>query len=82
MLPYFLPFIKFAEQIDSCVGAVVIKLAYGENLHQTHGQELIKLNTEALSLVTWAFGKPWLPNFIPISEFTSSHDLQHKLTFN
>jgi hypothetical protein len=51
-----------------CVGGVVVKLAYGEDIHRKYGTELIDLNTTSLTLVTWAFSQAWLPNIFPISE--------------
>jgi hypothetical protein len=47
---------------------VVIELAYGANIFQEHGQELVKLNTESLTLMSWAFQQIWLPDLIPIGE--------------
>jgi hypothetical protein len=45
---------------------VIIELAYGANIFQEHGQELVELNTESLELMTWAFQQVWLPDLLPI----------------
>jgi hypothetical protein len=53
------------------IGAVIVELAYGANVFQRHGQELVELNTESLELATWAFTQIWLPDLLPIGELLS-----------
>ncbi|PVF95231.1 cytochrome P450 [Serendipita vermifera] len=60
------------DMIFGSVGAVMIKLAYGEKVFREHGQELVKLNTESLEFMAWCFQQIWLPNLIPITRFLPS----------
>ncbi|PVF96202.1 cytochrome P450 [Serendipita vermifera] len=52
------------------VGAIIIRVAYGDSIYKAHGEELIHLNHEALNLITWAAVRFWL-----IDYFKSLHNL-------
>ncbi|KAG8833075.1 hypothetical protein FRC20_007746, partial [Serendipita sp. 405] len=47
------------------VGAVVIRVTYGDSVYKQHGKELSDLNHETLDLVTGVSIQFWLVNFIP-----------------
>jgi hypothetical protein len=61
----------------SSVGSFVVKLTYGEKVYEKHGEELIKLNTETLDLVTWALSQIWIVNLFPLGTlYSKSPSLQ------
>lgn len=51
------------------VGAVVIRVTYGDSIYKEHGKEMKDLNHETLDLVTWVSTQFWLVNFIPWRTF-------------
>ncbi|CCA77500.1 hypothetical protein PIIN_11477 [Serendipita indica DSM 11827] len=51
------------------VGAVVIRVTYGDSIYKEHGKEMKDLNHETLDLVTWVSTQFWLVNFIPWLRF-------------
>ncbi|KIM29959.1 hypothetical protein M408DRAFT_328406 [Serendipita vermifera MAFF 305830] len=53
------------EIIQPRIGAVTIRLTYGDSVHQEYGKELAKLNEDTLHLVTSVSVQFWLVNFIP-----------------
>jgi hypothetical protein len=53
------------------VGAIVIRLAYGDSVYQEHGKALVDLNHETLDLVTATGTQFFLVNFIPSRESTT-----------
>jgi hypothetical protein len=56
-----------AKLPPSSIGKLITTIAYGELVYREEGKALVKTNTEALELVTYAFGQPWLVNMFPIS---------------
>jgi hypothetical protein len=73
-LPRFYEYVQFhlnatyfAERPFSSIGKLITTIAYGESVYRKEGKTLVKTNTEALELVTYAFGQPWLVNMFPIS---------------
>jgi hypothetical protein len=51
----------------SSIGKLITTVAYGTNVYLQEGKSLVQVNTEALELVTYAFGQPWLVNMFPAS---------------
>jgi hypothetical protein len=51
------------------VGAIVIRITYGDSVYREHGQDLVDLNHETLDLVTAASTGFFLVNFIPSREW-------------
>ncbi|PVF96201.1 cytochrome P450 [Serendipita vermifera] len=52
------------DVIQARIGAIVIRLTYGDSIYRAHGDELVQLNAETLELVTWVGTQFWLVNFI------------------
>lgn len=55
------PFLQFVN----ATGAVLTRIAYGEQLFKDHGEELIDVNTNVVTLATWVSSKVWLVDLIP-----------------
>ncbi|KAG8779483.1 hypothetical protein FRC16_003412 [Serendipita sp. 398] len=53
------------EEIVSAVGAVVITVAYGENVYKDHGKELTQLGHEALETAIYVMTRFWLVEIFP-----------------
>ncbi|PVF95236.1 cytochrome P450 [Serendipita vermifera] len=54
------------DLVFSSIGAVIVESAYGESVLREHGQELLKLNKEALDFLAWTFPQVWLPDILPL----------------
>jgi hypothetical protein len=52
--------------VYSSLGFVVTRLAYGDQVAQRCGEELVALNSEGIWLATWANSQVWLVNIFPI----------------
>ena len=52
------------------MGAIVIKLTYGDEIWQEYGAELVKLNVDAINLVATEFPRLWLVDYIAPRTFT------------
>jgi hypothetical protein len=52
--------------IYRAIGELLVKMVYGEKIFEERGQELIKVNTEGVTLVTWTFTQLWLIHILPI----------------
>ena len=49
----------------STVGAIIIKLGYGEQIYKDHGKELVELNVKRMRMITTVFAKLWLVDIWP-----------------
>ncbi|CCA74613.1 related to O-methylsterigmatocystin oxidoreductase [Serendipita indica DSM 11827] len=46
------------------IGAVVVRITYGDSIYKEHGREMSALNHEMLDLFTWVSTQFWLVNYI------------------
>ncbi|KAG8832284.1 hypothetical protein FRC17_001566 [Serendipita sp. 399] len=53
------------QEVVSAVGAIVISVAYGENVNKDHGQELTQLSHDALSMAIFVMTRFWLVEIVP-----------------
>ncbi|KIM24678.1 hypothetical protein M408DRAFT_26799 [Serendipita vermifera MAFF 305830] len=51
--------------LQDAVGAVIIKLGYGDKIYQEHGKELIDLNVRRMKLINTTFAKFWMVDIFP-----------------
>lgn len=51
--------------LRSAIGAIIIRITYGDSIYRERGQELTDLNRETLDLVTRVSTQFWLVNFLP-----------------
>ncbi|KIM33229.1 hypothetical protein M408DRAFT_309401 [Serendipita vermifera MAFF 305830] len=58
--------------VSSTIGSIIIRLAYGDQVHQKHGDELVALNAGSVRMSTWANSQLWLVNFIRPARFLPS----------
>lgn len=57
------------DLVFSSIGSVIVESAYGESVLREHGQELLKLNKDALDFLAWSFPQVWLPDILPLARF-------------
>jgi hypothetical protein len=50
------------------VGAIIVKVGYGEKIYQEHGAEMVETNKERSVMITLVFPKVWLVDLFPICE--------------
>jgi hypothetical protein len=55
-----------SDIVYSSIGFGIIRLAYGDQVAQQCGRELVAINSESMQLATWANSQVWLVNIIPI----------------
>jgi hypothetical protein len=53
---------------SSSVGAIILRITYGDQVQQENGPELVKLNTEAINYAAWSTAQIWLVNSFPMGE--------------
>ncbi|KAG8833349.1 hypothetical protein FRC17_010818 [Serendipita sp. 399] len=55
--------------IFKAVGTAIIELSYGETVVKMHGEDMIKLNAEAMHMLESALQSVWLVDFFPTLRF-------------
>lgn len=61
--------------INSAVGAVIIKIAYGERVFLDYGNQLVEVNRMRSKMLTSVLQKFWLVDVFP-SRGSSVHSIQ------
>jgi len=51
---------------SSSVGAVILKITYGDQVQRKYGRELVELNTKAMSYALWSTAQIWLVDMFPL----------------
>ena len=52
----------------SAVGSIINRIAYGNEIFDEHGQELLAMNRKALGLLASGMSNIWLVDFIPLRQ--------------
>lgn len=60
----------------SSIGSIIIRLAYGDQVAEKCGPELVAINSKSMQLATWANSQIWLVNIFPISMFSSAQKMR------
>lgn len=55
-------------------------MAYGDQVHRDHGQELVDINSKSVQLATWSNSQIWLVNIVPFGLSLPLKEIALKLT--
>ncbi|KIM33263.1 hypothetical protein M408DRAFT_326044 [Serendipita vermifera MAFF 305830] len=58
--------------VSHAIGQITIRIAYGDEVHREHGDELVQLNSEGITYSTWCTQQLWLVNVFPLARYLPS----------
>lgn len=58
--------------VSKSVGAIIVKVGYGEKIYREHGEEMVELNKERSRQITLVFPKVWLVDIFPFLQYIPS----------
>jgi hypothetical protein len=64
----------FTLTSSSAVGSIISRIAYGNEIFEEHGQDLLNMNRKALGLLASGMSNFWLVDFFPLSSWFRSPD--------
>jgi hypothetical protein len=64
----------FTLTSSSAVGSIISRIAYGNEIFEEHGEDLLNMNRKAMGLLASGMSNFWLVDFFPLSNWFRSPD--------